>query len=80
MDEFFESLTLIQTEKISRFPVVLFGTDYWKGLMEWIKNTMLAEGNISSEDLDLFVMVDSVDDAVNYIDNFYSKTVLSPNF
>lgn len=81
MDELFESLTLIQTEKIGKFPIVLVGTDYWKGLVDWIKNVMLKDNeNISNEDLDLFVMVDSADEAVAVIDSFYKDVHLSPNF
>ncbi|MFY0687725.1 MAG: TIGR00730 family Rossman fold protein [Cyclobacteriaceae bacterium] len=80
LDELFEAITLIQTEKIGRFPIVLLGSEYWAGLFEWIKNVMLAEGNISSEDLELISIVDSAEDAVQAIDDFYSKYLLSPNF
>lgn len=80
MDEFFEAITLMQTEKISLFPVVLFSTEYWKGLIDWIHSTMFAEGNVSQEDLDRFTIVDTVDAAVDYIDNFYAESDLSPNF
>ncbi|TVQ29113.1 MAG: TIGR00730 family Rossman fold protein [Spirochaetaceae bacterium] len=59
LDELFESLTLIQTGKISHFPIVLFGTEYWSGLLDWIRNTMLAHGTISAEDLDLITVSDS---------------------
>ncbi len=59
LDELFESMTLIQTGKISHFPIVLFGTEYWSGLLEWVRNTMLAQGNISAEDLDLITVSDS---------------------
>jgi uncharacterized protein (TIGR00730 family) len=81
MDEFFEAITLIQTEKISRFPVVLFGSEYWNGLLEWMKKTMLEEEqNISLEDLDMFMLLDTPDEVVDYIDNFYTQYTLSPNF
>jgi len=81
MDELFESLTLIQTEKIGKFPIVLVGTDYWSGLVDWIKKAMLEENkNISPEDLDLFVLVDTAEDAVAAIDSFYREFDLSPNF
>ncbi|MFY0626508.1 MAG: TIGR00730 family Rossman fold protein [Reichenbachiella sp.] len=81
MDELFESLTLIQTEKIGKFPIVLVGKQYWKGLVDWIKNVMLLENeNISEEDMDLFVLVDTADEAVAAIDEFYKKFDLSPNF
>ncbi|MBN2487203.1 MAG: TIGR00730 family Rossman fold protein [Bacteroidales bacterium] len=80
-DELFEALTLIQTEKIGRFPIILAGKDYWQGLVDWIKNVMLEqEKNISSEDLDLFTLVDTAEEAVEQIDRFYSKYLLSPNF
>lgn len=59
MDELFESLTLIQTGKIKNFPVILFGSDYWTGLVEWLQNTMLAEGKIAAADLDLLLITDS---------------------
>lgn len=80
-DELFEALTLIQTEKIGRFPIIMVGREYWAGLVDWIENTMLAdEKNISDEDMDLFVVVDTAEDAVAKIDEFYSKYLLSPNF
>jgi uncharacterized protein (TIGR00730 family) len=80
-DELFEALTLIQTEKIGRFPIVLIGTDYWKGLIDWIKKAMLEENKcISPDDMDLFHLVDDPDEAVEIINNFYSKYLLSPNF
>ena len=59
MDEFFESLTLIQTTKIRRFPVVLYGTGYWQGLIDWLRAEMLTHGCIAAEDLDLFQLVDT---------------------
>jgi uncharacterized protein (TIGR00730 family) len=81
IDELFESLTLVQTHKIAQFPVVLVGKDYWKGLIEWIKSTMLMEEhNINPEDLDLFHIVDTADEAVKHIVDFYSKYLLKPNF
>ena len=80
-DELFEALTLIQTEKIGRFPIILVGEEYWKDLVKWIKKTMLEEQkNISPEDLDLFHVVNTAEEAVNKIDQFYSKYLLSPNF
>ncbi|MGZ4036698.1 MAG: LOG family protein [Bacteroidia bacterium] len=81
MDELFESLTLVQTHKIAQFPVVLVGTEYWQGMVEWLKDCMLTrESNIRAEDLELFKIVDSADDAVKHIVNFYSKYMLKPNF
>ena len=67
IDELFEALTLIQTEKIDNFPVVLFGSEYWGGLLEWLKNTMLKEGCISKEDLNLFMLTDDVEKAAGVI-------------
>jgi len=81
LDELFEAITLIQTQKIGRFPIVLVGKSYWEGLLEWIKNTMLeAEANISPKDLDLMALVDTVDEAVKCIDDFYKNYTLKPNF
>ncbi|MBV6645002.1 MAG: TIGR00730 family Rossman fold protein [Cyclobacteriaceae bacterium] len=81
LDELFEAITLIQTQKIGRFPIILVGTDFWGGLMDWIKTTLLDKyANISPSDLDLINIVDTPDDAVHLIDEFYSKFVLSPNF
>lgn len=67
MDELFESLTLIQTQKIQHFPVVLFGTDYWGGLVTWFKDKLLVEGKISEKDMDLFLCTDSPEEAVRCI-------------
>jgi uncharacterized protein (TIGR00730 family) len=80
MDEMFEALTLIQTKKINERPVVLVGVDYWKGLIDWIKITMLNEGNISAPDLDFFKLVDTEEEALQYIDDFFKTHALTPNF
>jgi predicted Rossmann-fold nucleotide-binding protein len=81
LDELFEALTLIQTHKIGRFPIVLVGSKFWGGLLDWIKDTLLeAENNINKEDLDLFTIVDTPTEAVKVIDNFYAQFMLSPNF
>lgn len=80
LDELFEAITLIQTGKIARFPIILVGTEYWGGLMEWVKATMLAAGNISPEDLNLYRMVDTAEEAAEHIFRFYNKYVLKPNF
>ena len=80
MDELFEALTLIQTNKIGRFPIVLVGKDYWEGLVDWIKKTLLSHKYINEEDLDLFSVVEDATEAVRVIDDFYSKYLLSPNF
>ena len=81
LDELFEAITLIQTEKIGKFPIVLIGKEYWEGLIKWMKETVLDdEGNISAKDMDLFKVVDTADEAVEIINAFYSKYLLSPNF
>ena len=67
LDELFEALTLVQTGKVTRFPVVLLGTAYWRGLLDWLRDTMLGEGKISPADLDLLCVTDDVDDAVRHI-------------
>jgi uncharacterized protein (TIGR00730 family) len=74
MDELFESLTLIQTGKVRDFPVVLFGSDYWGGLLDWLKTMMLADGKIRPEDLDLLVVTDSTEDAVRTIIDCYEAS------
>ncbi|WP_158858826.1 LOG family protein [Lunatibacter salilacus] len=81
LDELFETMTLIQTNKIGRFPVVLVGKKYWSGLMDWITQTVLEEHrNINPEDLNIFAVVDAASEAVEVIDNFYTNYVLTPNF
>jgi uncharacterized protein (TIGR00730 family) len=80
LDELSEALTLIQTKKIGRFPIVMVGKKFWGGLVEWIKKTLIAEKMISEEDLDLFNVVDTPKEAVKVIDDFYAKYLLSPNF
>lgn len=80
LDELFESLTLIQTQKINRFPVILIGTEFWGGLVEWIKQTSVSNGTISPKDLDLFQVTDDLDEAVNIITSFYSDRAIKPNF
>jgi len=81
LDEFFEALTLIQTNKIARRPIVLVGKKYWSGLITWIEDSMLGdEKNISEQDLMLFKVVDTNDEAVAYIEDFFSSNLLSPNF
>ena len=81
IDELFESLTLVQTNKIAEYPIILVGKEYWSGLIDWVKSTMLfAEHNINEADLDLFKIVDTADEAVKHIVDFYSKYLLKPNF
>lgn len=80
LDELFEALTLIQTNKVGRFPIILVGVSYWQGLMDWIKGTLLTDEKINKEDLDLFKIVDSAEEAMKEIDAFYAKYQHSPNF
>tara|TARA_R110002050_G_scaffold293819_3_gene450913 strand:+ start:2779 stop:3489 length:711 start_codon:yes stop_codon:yes gene_type:complete len=81
LDELFEALTLIQTKKIGRFPIVLVGSKFWSGLLDWIKDQLLQnENNISEKDLDLFKIVDTAEEAVDAIEDFYLKYMLKPNF
>lgn len=80
LDELFEAMTLIQTKKVGRFPIVLVGKKYWSGLIGWIRQALLTEGMIHESDMNLFSVVDKPEDAVAVIDEFYSKYMLSPNF
>lgn len=80
LDELFEAITLIQTHKIDTFPIILVGTKFWGGLVDWIKNTLLSEGNISAKDLDLIHVVDTADDVTDILNAFYKESGLSPNF
>jgi len=73
MDEFFESITLIQTSRIEKFPVILMGSEYWKGLIDWMKQDMLRENRVEKNDLDLFSVVDKPEEALKIIKDFYSK-------
>jgi uncharacterized protein (TIGR00730 family) len=79
-DELFEAITLIQTRKIARFPIVLMGSEYWNGMLDFLRNKMVVEKNINKEDMDLFILVDSPDEAVKHIEDFYKKYSLTPNF
>ena len=81
LDEMFEAITLIQTKKIGKFPIILVGTSYWTGLIDWIKTVMIEENkNANIEDLNLIKIVDTEDEVVEALDNFYKKYNLSPNF
>ena len=81
LDELFEALTLIQTHKIGKFPIILVGSEFWEGLIDWIKKVMLAqEKNVSEKDLLLFKLVDTADEAVAEIESFYSNYLIKPNF
>ncbi|HEY5688022.1 MAG TPA: TIGR00730 family Rossman fold protein [Yeosuana sp.] len=81
LDELFEAITLIQTNKIEKFPIILVGTEFWKGVIDWIKTTLLKEfGNISEKDLELINLVDTEDEVINILDSFYKESDFSPNF
>ena len=80
LDELFEAITLIQTNKIEKFPIILVGRTFWAGLLDWVKSTLLENGNISEKDLDLLQMADNEDEVVNHINAFYKGKSLSPNF
>jgi uncharacterized protein (TIGR00730 family) len=67
LDELFEAITLVQTKKVTRFPVILMGTEYWAGLIDWLKKTALADGKVNAGDLELLQMTDDVDEAVQFI-------------
>ena len=81
LDELFEAVTLIQTKKIGKFPIILVGTEFWSGLLDWIKNVLIdKQKNANPEDLNLIKVVDSAEEVVEALDNFYKKYNLSPNF
>ena len=73
LDEFFEAITLIQTSRIPRFPVILFNSAYWKPLLEWLKKTVYVHGNIYKEDLEIFILVDEPKEVAQVIKRFYAK-------
>ncbi len=81
LDELFEAITLIQTKKVNPIPVVLIGRKYWQGLLDWVKSTMLEEeNNVHIDDLDLLKLVDTAEEAVQHIEEFYKSNDLMPNF
>jgi len=81
LDELFEAMTLIQTKKIAKFPIILVSTEFWSGLMDWVKSTLLEKfGNISPQDLDLIHVVDTPQEVLQILDKFYGEYNLSPNF
>ena len=81
LDELFEAITLIQTCKIGKFPIVLVGEAYWEGMLDWIKETMLGkENNINHDDMDLINIVNTPNEAVEIIEEFYKEFTLKPNF
>jgi len=81
LDELFEAMTLIQTKKIGKFPIILVGKDFWNGLFDWVKKVLIKKyGNVSPEDMDLIKIVDTEQEVVDVLNNFYNKYSLSPNF
>ena len=80
LDELFEAITLIQTSKSKRFPIVLVRKSYWVGMFEWIKASLLEDANVSEKDLDLMQMVDTPEEAVDIINDFYQNELMQPNF
>ncbi|MGC6432544.1 MAG: TIGR00730 family Rossman fold protein [Jejuia sp.] len=81
LDELFEAVTLIQTHKIEKFPIILVGTKFWGGLLDWVKDTLLYKnGNISPKDIDLIHLVDTPEEVIAILDSFYKEYRLSPNF
>ncbi|TBN06644.1 TIGR00730 family Rossman fold protein [Hyunsoonleella flava] len=81
LDELFEAMTLIQTHKSEKFPIILVGKSFWQGLIDWIKSTLLEKnGNISPKDMDLIHLVDTEDEVIDILDTFYQKSRLTPNF
>lgn len=81
LDELFEAITLIQTHKIERFPIIMVGSEFWEGLFDWVKAVVLNKfGNISATDLDLIHLVDTKEEVIEILNSFYNKYDLSPNF
>ena len=80
MDELFEALTLIQTKKIAKFPIVLVGKEYWAGLFDWVQKTLVTEKMVDEKDLRLIFLADNAEQAVSHINEFYSRYLLKPNF
>ena len=80
LDELFEALTLIQTEKIKRFPILLVGKEFWSGMVGWIKDVLLKDNKINPEDLDLVKVVDTKDEVIECLEEFYKKEYCRPNF
>jgi TIGR00730 family protein len=80
LDELSEAITLIQTNKMVDFPIVLVGRDYWKGLIDWFRTTLLTEKMVKEEDFEIFHLVDNEEEAVKVIEDFYNKYAFKPNF
>ena len=81
LDELFEAITLIQTNKIERFPIILYGSEFWSGCIDWIKNTVIKKfNNVSTNEMLLFEIVDSKDEIIDILKNFYNDKKFAPNF
>ena len=80
LDEIFEALTLIQTRKSEKFPIILVGSEFWEGIIDWLRNTLLSEKNINKEDLDLLKIADTKDEVMNILEEFHNNYEFSPNF
>jgi len=81
LDELFEAITLIQTNKIERFPIIMVGTEFWSGMFDWVKKILLEKfGNVSASDLELIHLVDTEDEVIQILETFYKEYELSPNF
>jgi len=80
LDELFEAVTLVQTKKIDRFPIILFGTEFWQGLKDWVEGTLKKTGKISPEDTDLLYLADSTDEVISIIEDFYKEKGYTTNF
>lgn len=80
LDELFEVLTLVQTQKVNKIPIIFFGSQYWSGLIEWLRNTMLAAHNISEKDLDIFHITDDTSEVISIIEKHFTNSKLMPNF
>ena len=80
LDELFEALTLIQTEKIKKFPILLVGKEYWNGLLDWIKDVILKEHKMDSDDMNLIHLVDTKEEVIDRLQTFYKREYFKPNF
>ena len=80
LDEVFEAITLIQTHKVERFPIILVSSEFWAGMLDWIKETLLKENNISSKDLELIKIADTKEDVMDILEEFHNNYEFSPNF
>jgi uncharacterized protein (TIGR00730 family) len=80
LDELFEALTLIQTQKMVNFPIILVVREYWEGLLTWMKEQVVNAKHINPIDLDLFILADTAEEVVKHIEDFYKKYAIKPNF